>query len=197
MTQRDGLKWLVRDLLAERERRAGDAPHLTCAAVLLPLLCKGGEWHVLVTQRTHDVGHHKGQVSLPGGACEPGDASLRDTALRETYEEIGVPPESVEVLGVMDDFATVSSFVVTPFVGVIPHPFPYKLNRREVEAVVEVPLAFLHEPAHLRLEKREYGARSFSVLFWDFGPYTIWGATAQILKDFLDLIPDQTPLTCD
>jgi 8-oxo-dGTP pyrophosphatase MutT (NUDIX family) len=197
VTERDKLKWLVRDLLAEREYRAADVPDLTCAAVLLPLLCKGGEWHVLVTQRTHNVEHHKGQISLPGGACEPGDASLRDTALRETYEEIGVPLDSVEVLGVMDDYATVSSFVVTPFVGVIPHPFPYRLNRCEVEAVVEVPLAFLREPAHLRVEKREYGGRFFSVLFWDFGPYTIWGATAQILKDFLDLIRDQTPLACD
>jgi 8-oxo-dGTP pyrophosphatase MutT (NUDIX family) len=196
VTGQDGLKRLIRDLLARRERRLGDAPDLTCAAVLVPLLCKEEEWHLLVTQRTHDVEHHKGQISLPGGACEPGDASLMDTALRETYEEIGVPPEVVEVLGALDDFATVSSFVVTPFVGVIPHPFPYRLNLREVEAVVEVPLAFLCEPARLRVEQREYEGRSFSVLFWDFGPYTIWGATAQIVKDFLDLIPDQVSLAC-
>lgn len=193
----DGLKQQIRELLAGRERRINDAPDLVCAAVLLPLLCKGGEWHVLVTQRTQDVEHHKGQISLPGGACEPQDETLMDTALRETYEEIGIPPDGVEVLGVLDDFPTITSFVVTPFVGVVPHPFSYRLNPLEVAAVVEVPLAFLCDPARLRVEQREYDGRTYPVLFWDFGPYTIWGATARILKDLLDLIPDQDSLACE
>jgi 8-oxo-dGTP pyrophosphatase MutT (NUDIX family) len=197
VADRNGLRHQIRDLLARRQPEASEAQDLVCAAVLLPLLCKDGEWHVLVTQRTQDVEHHKGQISLPGGACEPGDETLMDTALRETYEEIGVPPETVEVLGPLDDFPTVTNFVVTPFVGIIPHPFPYRLNPREVEAVVEVPIAFLCDPSRLRVEQREYEGRTFSVLFWDFGAYTIWGATARILKDFLDLIPDQASLTCD
>jgi 8-oxo-dGTP pyrophosphatase MutT (NUDIX family) len=113
---------------------------------------------------------------------------LLDTALRETFEEIGVPPEAVEVLGALDDFPTISRFAVTPFVGVIPHPFPYRLHHREVEAVVEVPLSFLQDPAHLRVEALEYEGRIYDVLFWDYGPYTIWGATARILKSLLDLI---------
>jgi 8-oxo-dGTP pyrophosphatase MutT (NUDIX family) len=192
----DGLKDQIRDLLARRERQVKDPADLKCAAVLLPLLCKNGEWHVLLTQRTHDVEHHKGQISLPGGACEPQDESLVDTALRETYEEIGLPPDRVEVLGPLDDLYTVTDFVVTPFVGTMPHPFAYELNPREVEAVIEVPLAFLSEPAHLRVEEREYGDETFAVLFWDFGPYTIWGATARIVKGFLDLIPDQASLAC-
>ncbi|MGD8625868.1 MAG: CoA pyrophosphatase, partial [Anaerolineae bacterium] len=109
----------IRNLLANRSRRVIRDPGLICAAVLIPLLYKEGEWHVAVTQRTHDVEHHKGQISFPGGACEPGDADLQATALRETWEEIGVPPETVEVLGTLDDFETISHFVVTPFVGVI------------------------------------------------------------------------------
>ena len=179
---------LVRTLLAQRTRRTLDDPALTCAAVLVPLLFKEGEWHVVVTQRTQDVEYHKGQISFPGGACEPDDAGRQATALRETFEEIGVPPAAVEVLGMLDDFQTVSHFAVTPFVGVFPHPFAYCLEMREVEAVVEVPFSFLRDPAHLRLEQREHEGRLYEVLFWDYGPYTIWGATARILKNLLDLV---------
>src|SRR5512139_3161706 len=96
--------------LASRTRHTEDDPNLICAAVLVPLLYGDGEWHVLVTQRTEQVEHHKGQISFPGGACDTGDAGLRATALRETFEEIGVPPESVEVLGQLDDFPTISNF---------------------------------------------------------------------------------------
>ena len=197
MAEGDTLKRQVEELLAARSRGTYDAPDLVCAAVLLPLLCKQGEWHVLVTQRTQDVEHHKGQISLPGGACEPQDETLMDTALRETYEEIGIPPHCVEVLGALDDFPTITNFIVTPFVGVVPHPFSYRLNPQEVAAVVEVPLAFLCDPSRLRVEQREYEGRTFPVLFWDFGPHTIWGATARILKDFLELLPDQVSLVCD
>jgi 8-oxo-dGTP pyrophosphatase MutT (NUDIX family) len=177
-----------RALLAQPTRRVLDDPTLTCAAVLIPLLLKQGEWHVVVTQRTQDVEHHKGQISFPGGACDPDDTDLLTTALRETFEEIGVPPEAVEVLGMLDDFQTITGFVVTPFVGIIPHPFAYRLEAHEVEAVVEVPVSFLRDPAHLRTEQREYEGRLYDLLFWDYGPYTIWGATARILKNLLDLV---------
>lgn len=178
----------VRTILADRQRRAMDDPSLICAAVLIPLLFKQGEWHVLVTQRTETVEHHKGQISFPGGACDPGDADLQETALRETLEEVGIPPEDVEVLGALDDFPTITSFVVTPFVGVIPYPSAFHLNRYEVEAVIEVPLSFLHDPGNLRVEQWEHQGHLHDVLFWDYGPYTIWGATARMLKNLLDLI---------
>jgi 8-oxo-dGTP pyrophosphatase MutT (NUDIX family) len=178
----------IRALLAARQRRTVDDPSLTCAAVLVPLLFKEGEWHVLVTQRTETVEHHRGQISFPGGACDLGDADMVATALRETFEEIGVPPELVQVLGALDDFSTVTGYVMTPFVGVIPHPFAYHPNHCEVAAVVEVPLSFLRGPANLRVEPREYGGMVHDVLFWNYGLYTIWGATAHILKGLLDLI---------
>ncbi len=161
---------------------------MICAAVLIPLLFKAGEWHVLVTQRTQTVGHHKGQISFPGGACEPDDGDLLTTALRETYEEIGVAPEKVEVLGALDDFGTVTSFVVTPFVGVIPSPVEYRLNKDEVEDTIEVPISFFCEPDHLRVEPREHQGRIHEVLYWDYGRHTIWGATASMLRSFLDLV---------
>lgn len=187
-SQPRGFRHQVQDILARRVRRKIEDPSLICAAVLIPLLSKGGEWHVLVTQRTQHVEHHKGQISFPGGACEPADADLQATALRETFEEIGVPPEAVEILGALDDFVTITDFVVTPFVGVIPHPFAYRLNGCEVDAAIEVPLSFLHDHAHLRTEQREVRGRVIDVLFWDYGPYTIWGATAQMLKSLLDLL---------
>jgi 8-oxo-dGTP pyrophosphatase MutT (NUDIX family) len=178
----------VRAVLAGRERVTIADQVLTCSAVLIPLLFKAGEWHVVVTQRTQTVEHHKGQISFPGGVCEAGDASLVATALRETYEEIGVPPEEVEVLGALDDLRTITHFVVTPFVGVIDHPFRYRTNVHEVDSVVEVPISFLLDPAHLRIEQFEYQGHYHDVFFWDYGAYTVWGATARMLKNFLDLV---------
>jgi 8-oxo-dGTP pyrophosphatase MutT (NUDIX family) len=177
----------IRSNLTGRSRQVLAEPGLICAAVLIPLLQKDGEWHILVTRRTETVGHHKGQISFPGGACEPEDAGLTATALRETEEEIGVPPETVDVLGVLDDFPTITSFVVTPVVGVVPHPFAYVLNEDEVDSVIEVPVAFFLDADNLRVEKREYQGSVFDVLFWDYGRHTIWGATARILKGFLDI----------
>ncbi len=178
----------VQDALAGYERHIAQGSDLTCAAVLLPILYKEGQWHVLFTQRTQNVEHHKGQISFPGGACEPGDEDLIATALRETYEEIGVPPGVVEILGALDDFPTVTDFMVTPFVGVLPYPLLYRPNLEEVEAVLEVPLSFFADPTGLRVEQRQHRGQILDVLFWDYGSHTIWGATARILKGFLDLI---------
>lgn len=178
----------VRAVLANRSRHTLSDPSLTCAAVLIPLLFREGEWCVLVTQRTQHVEHHKGQISFPGGACDPEDASLEATALREVYEEIGLSPEAVEILGALDDLQTITDFAVTPFVGVIRQPSAYCLNPAEVEAVIEVPLAFLRDRDNLRVEQLEYKGDLHEVLFWDYGPHVIWGATARILKGFVDLL---------
>lgn len=188
-SERDAFKQQMRAILTSRVRHKEDASGLTCAAVLVPVLFKEGHWHVLVTLRTQRVEHHKGQISFPGGACDPEDVDLEATALRETWEEIGLSHEEVEVLGALDDLVTVTNFVVTPFVGVIPYPRSYQLNEYEVEAVVEVPFSFLRDPSHLRIERREYQGRDHDVLLWEFGTYTIWGATARILKSLLDLMP--------
>lgn len=178
----------ARNALAHHRRQVIEETELTCAAVLLPLLYKEEQWHVLFTRRTQDVEHHKGQISFPGGAREPADEDLAATALRETYEEIGVPPHVVEILGALDDFPTITDFVVTPFVGILPHPLRYRPNPYEVEAVLEVPLSFFADPDGLRVEQLEHRGQIFDVLFWDYGPHTIWGATARILKGFLDLL---------
>ncbi|MFN2230957.1 MAG: NUDIX hydrolase, partial [Anaerolineae bacterium] len=132
-TDRSALERRVRAVLANRSRHTLSDSSLTCAAVLIPLLFREGEWCVLVTQRTQHVEHHKGQISFPGGACDPEDASLEATALREVHEEIGLPSEALEILGALDDLQTITDFAVTPFVGVIRQPAAYRLNPAEVE----------------------------------------------------------------
>jgi 8-oxo-dGTP pyrophosphatase MutT (NUDIX family) len=184
----DQLKQGLARKLAARSRLALEGPELTCAAVLIPLLFKEGAWHVLVTQRTQTLEHHPGQISFPGGACEVGDCDLSATALRETWEEVGIPASAVEVIGPLDDLITITNFVVTPFVGILRPPFRYAPNGREVEAIIEVPLSFLCDDGNLRQEQREYAGHVYDLLFWDYGSYTIWGATARILKGLLDLV---------
>ena len=106
-----------------------DTP-LAPAAVILPLYQKDGEYHILFTKRTEHLEYHKGQVCFPGGGCDEQDKSLVDTALRETFEEIGVRPLDVEILGQLDNMGTVSSsFLITPFVGLIPYPYEFVVNR--------------------------------------------------------------------
>lgn len=178
----------IRATLTDRVRETVEEPSLKCAAVLIPLLYRDGEWWVLVTLRTQHVEHHKGQISFPGGACDSEDESLEATALREAHEEIGIPPAAVDIVGMLDDLPTVTGFVVTPFVGVVPHTFSYRLNRCEVAAVVEVPISFLRDPCNLRVEQREHKGQLHDVLLWEYGTHVIWGATARMLKSLLDVL---------
>ena len=186
--QQQGFTDRIRTALAQRKRQTLHDPDLVCAAVLIPLVFKEGEWHVVVTQRTELVKHHRGQISFPGGACDPDDADVLATALRETDEELGIPPDLVEILGSLDDLRTITEFVVTPVVGALRHPPVYRLNEAEVEEAIEVPLSFLLDPAQLRVEQWEHEGEMVTVLFWDYDSHTIWGATARILKSFLDVV---------
>ena len=166
-----------------------DAPSdsLRCAAVLVPLLRVDGEWHLLYTRRTDRVESHKGQVSFPGGACDEGETSPEQTALREAEEEIGLRPEDVRVLGRLNSMATISSFRVTPVVGVISWPVVFRPAQAEVARVFTMPLAWLANKSN-RWEFNIFG-RNHSVIF--FHPYDgelLWGATARMTVEFLDAI---------
>jgi 8-oxo-dGTP pyrophosphatase MutT (NUDIX family) len=165
-----------------------DRPDLSPAAVLLPLFKKNGETHILLTKRTDKVKHHKGQICFPGGAFHSEDQDLLATALRETEEEIGLEIEAIEVLGKLDQMATVSNFWVSPYVGIIPYPYPFKLNSFEVERLIELPLDYLLMKAQLKEAPFTYQGQSLVNLYLDYQGDIIWGATARILKNFMDVL---------
>ncbi len=162
------------------------------AAVLIPLYEKDQRLHVLLTKRTDLVEHHKGQISFPGGALDEGDPGLDVCALRETHEEIGVHPDHVEVFGPMDDMITVSNFVVTPYVGALTHPAPYPFapNAHEVAEIIEAPVDHLLDNRNLIEEVRRLQGQDVVLPSFRYGEHVIWGATARMLKRFLDLIRD-------
>lgn len=186
----DGLLERAREVLAEYIPRQLDAPAAEPAAVLVLLHECGGEPCVLFTQRTDQVEHHKGQISFPGGTLSDSDESLLATALRETFEEIGVRPEDVEVIGQLDDILTISNFRVTPYVGILhsESDHPFVLNEEEVAEVVQVPLSHLLDDRNMELEVRQWHGRQVLVPAYTYDGRRIWGATARILRQFLELL---------
>ena len=185
------MKERIRQILSQREREdiiITDAP-LAPAAVLMPLYEKEGEYHILLTKRTEKVEYHKGQICFPGGARHKGDHSLEETALRETFEEIGVCPQDVEILGQLDNVGTISSkFLITPFVALIPHPYEFKVNSDEVEELVEVPILALLDKNNYREEVGVYQGRSYRSSIYQYQGEVITGATAGILKQLVELL---------
>lgn len=159
------------------------------AAVLIPVSQNGDEQFVLLTRRTETVEHHKGQISFPGGAVEPGDPDLLSTAIRETREELGIPPDQIRILGVLDDVnSRTSGFVITPFVGQIPHNYPLTVSRAEIAEVLVVPLATFRDPRNLRVETVQRGGEQAEIFFYHYHRYEIWGLTAQIMKRMVDIV---------
>lgn len=160
------------------------------AAVLLLLYEQEDVEHVLFQVRTQRVRHHKGEISLPGGGIDPGDATPRDAALRETHEEIGVAPDHIEVLGGLDHIATRSGYAVTPFVGALtaPAPYPFVLAGREVDELLAVPLPHLRSDGAVEWVEREIeDERWLERQYWH-GEHRIWGVTARILSNYLDVL---------
>jgi 8-oxo-dGTP pyrophosphatase MutT (NUDIX family) len=158
--------------------------HLKCAAVLVPLTYIQDEWHILFTRRTDRVESHKGQVSFPGGACDEGETTPEQTALREAQEEIGMRPEDVTVLGRLSQLITVSSFRVSPIVGIIPFPYAFKVEGFEVQRVFTIPLAWLaNQNNYWEFTLRE-SERSL-IAYHPYDGELLWGATARMTVNFL------------
>jgi len=163
------------------------------AAVLIPLLKDLETWKILFIKRTvHQNDRHSGQIAFPGGRFDSVDSSLERTALRETYEEIGLNPDSVQILGQSCSMITVTGYEVTPFVGILPWPIPLNLSREEVEKTLLIPLEWLIKPKNHRTELWRPGSApdiELPVIFYkEFEGEVLWGASAQILVDFLDLV---------
>lgn len=183
------MKRKLQQVLRSAQESHCDHRGLTSAAVIVPLFERAGEWHILFTKRTEKVRDHKGQISFPGGVRAEEREPLLATALRESFEEIGLKEKDVEVLGKLEPVTTVSTnYTICPFVAVIPYPYAFALNPEEVEEVIEVPLSFLLDPANFREEWQVREGEMFLVYFYDYKGKVIWGATAKILKQLLELV---------
>jgi 8-oxo-dGTP pyrophosphatase MutT (NUDIX family) len=162
------------------------------AAVLIGLIERAAGPHVLLTERAAHLAHHPGQISFPGGRLDEHDADPVAAALREAEEEVGLAAQQVEVLGRLAPRLTGTGFAVTPVVGWLETGFQAQPDPAEVSSAFEVPIAYLLAPGNLRRTTRErYGTR-FVVLEYQFGSHRIWGATAAILTEFLEVIDAKT-----
>jgi len=168
--------------LRSRTRKVLAGEHLRPAAVLVPFFEKEGALHLLLTRRSEGVQRHRGEIAFPGGGWEPGDAGLFETALRECREEIGLDPAVVKPLGALDDHETVTGFCVSPFVGLIPYPYPFVLDPEEINGLIEVPFSFLLDPKNRRSRTLLYRERPRTITSYLYGEHDIWGATAEIIK---------------
>ena len=162
------------------------------AAVLVPVITRGDAdgTHLLFTKRADHLGEHPGQMSFPGGGREPSDEDLTATALREANEEIGLNPETAEIVGRLDDIRTITRYAVRPFVARIPDN-EYVPDEREVAEVAVLPIAALTDPTNYDSERRDhphYG--DIRLHFFRVDGYVVWGATARILVQFLELTTD-------
>lgn len=186
------MNWLaeIRKKLEDLSPASFEPPEgMRRAAVVAPLFVKEKELWVLFTKRSENLVTHRGQVSFPGGAEEKDDSNLQETALRETEEEIGLARDRIVVLGKLSPIVTVTDFYVEPYVAAIPYPVQLKPSPEEVEELWEIPVAALMAPT--AVEEREFPGREEPVLFYHYGPKTVWGATARILSELLQALAGQ------
>jgi 8-oxo-dGTP pyrophosphatase MutT (NUDIX family) len=162
---------------------------LRYAAVMIPLFELDSQWHVLLTRRSDMLVEHRGQVAFPGGAREPEDTDLRQTALREMQEEIGVDPQDVDVFGHLGDLPVITGYCVRPYVGQIPWPYKLEISSDEVESVFHIPLSWLANPKNRKIQYRSYAGREIAVLFFDeFDGQQLWGASAEMTLALLSAL---------
>lgn len=181
----------IRKCLAVYSYQKKDIEARPRAAVLLPLYDRAGHLHVVLTRRSDQVKHHKGEISLPGGSCEPDDFDLASTALRESEEEIGLQRGHVELIGRLDDVITITSFHVSTYVGCIDpaqSPYPWHSQAEEVAEIIEIPVSHLLDPENRVEFTRERNGGIVTLRGYRFGEHVVWGATGQIIANFLEVI---------
>ncbi len=177
------MKQQIEKILRDRKKKKITGDNLRASAVLVPLFYDQGQYHVLFTERSDEVNFHKGQVCFPGGTQELSDSSLLQTALRESEEEIGLEAKNVDIIGELDDFITLTSnYVISPYVALIPYPHSLKTNGREVKETFSIPLSFL-------MDEDNFKQDSYT---WEYKGHIIWGATARILRQLIDLLKSES-----
>jgi 8-oxo-dGTP pyrophosphatase MutT (NUDIX family) len=172
-----------------RPRRVLSPSDRVPAAVLVLFVYRDGVPALVFGKKTEDVPHHKGQFSFPGGVVQHSDGSAVETALREAREEIGLEPAAVEVLGMFDDMpTTVTNFIITPVLGLAVGAPVFRPDGREIERVIEIPLAHLLRPDAFRVEQWERDGVRRPVMVVSYGEDVVWGTTGRLLRDLLDAL---------
>ena len=161
------------------------------AAVLAPVVARDDGYTLMLTVRSPDMKSHPGQISLPGGKIEESDESHIAAALREAHEEVNIPPESVDVLGVLGDHRGGKGFTVTPVIGIVPPDVDFQPCPREVDEIFEVPLSFLADLRNHVIEQREWGGTKYNMFAAPYEGYHIWGLTAGILRSLAETLQDE------
>lgn len=164
------------------------------AAVLCPLFTRKDQVHLLFIKRSQSVKKHKGEISFPGGVQEKSDSSLLATCLRETEEEVGIGAGDIRIIGRLDDVYTTTGYVVSPFLGLIPYPYPFRLCSREVDFLLPVPLATLADEVNQYEFFYFNGRKLYDLVAYRIGGEIIWGATAKIVARLLQLLQNNNLL---
>jgi 8-oxo-dGTP pyrophosphatase MutT (NUDIX family) len=179
----------LRKFLAQRAKKHITDKDRMPSAVLIPLYQADGQYNIIFIKRTMTVKTHQGQISFPGGMQDRGDKTLRDTALREAEEEIGLRPEDVNILGELDDeITTTSNYIVTPFVATIPWPYHFTVNKNEVVRTISMPIAVLMDKDCRKPETEISNGEKVESFAYYYRGTRIWGATARILNKLLEII---------
>ena len=177
------------EILRTRTPKAIAGDDFRLASVLAPIQERPDGDYLILTLRSKNLSSHSGQVAFPGGSVDPGDDGAVAAALRETQEEIGVDPGHVRIVGQLDQVFAGYNFLVTPFVGLIPHPYEFHPDPRETAAVFAVPVAALLKQDALTLDHR-LSRRSEPIYHFQYQEWDIWGATARMVKQLLELVYD-------
>ena len=179
--------------LQHHARTTAEVGALQPAAVLVPLRHGPAGLELVLTRRASYVGAHGGQVSFPGGRVDPGDTDRWSTALREAHEEVGIPPEAVERIALLDYFLTVTRFHITPCVGLISPDLDFRPCEREVADVFTVPLSHFFEPPRRRTMRMSGWSTARRVIFYLTEPHVVWGATAAMIHGLTEVLTDNAP----
>jgi 8-oxo-dGTP pyrophosphatase MutT (NUDIX family) len=180
---------LLRRISSHTPGTLGTGTRFPEAAVLLPIT-RSNEPELVLTLRASSLSTHGGEVAFPGGRRDPEDPDLVFTALREAEEEIGLPPGLVEVVGPLGELISKHGIKVTPYVGVIPDYVEYRPNDSEIAAVFSVPLAFFREDAREHTHRIDYQGRSWYVPSYRYGEFKIWGLTAIMIVELMNVLFD-------
>ncbi|WP_111497649.1 MULTISPECIES: NUDIX hydrolase [Marinobacter] len=160
------------------------------AGVLVPVTNVPDNPELILTQRAAHLKTHRGQVAFPGGKRDLSDRSLEETALRETHEEIGLPPSEVMVAGPLGQVVSRHRILVTPFVGIVPHDATLTASPEEIDAIFKVPVSFFMEDRRLRTDALGFQGHTLYVPCYEWEGYHIWGLSAVVLVDFLNAVYD-------